>query len=116
VQDDKREKEVYLLEDAQRLYKRQWAIQQYQEEMDLSEGYSPKKMLEILRRRSFYLSSRGATLNNPHIPKDFFSKYKSEILDMTKTTKESCKEWLIEKMKSFLPDAPASWQKWEDDS
>lgn len=41
--------------------------------MDLPDGYSPKRMLEILRLRARYLLDRGSTLNNPHIPKRFFA-------------------------------------------
>ena len=67
------EKDAYALEDAQALYKRQWSPDQYSAEMDLPDGYSPKRMLEILRLRARYLLDRGSTLNNPHIPKSFFA-------------------------------------------
>ena len=67
------EKDVYTPEDARSLYKRQWSEDRYISEMDRHEGYSPSKMLEILRLRARYLNNRGSTLNNPHIPKRFFS-------------------------------------------
>ena len=40
--------------------------------MDKEQGYSPKRMLEILKDRGKYLIERGSTLNNPHIPTSYF--------------------------------------------
>jgi hypothetical protein len=40
----------------------------YRALMDLQEGYSPDRMLVLLRERARYLLDRGATRNNPHIP------------------------------------------------
>lgn len=75
------EKNVYQLDDARLLYKRQWRRDRYASEMDLSNGYSPNRMLEILRLRARYLNARGATLNNPHIPKRFFSEFEGRMID-----------------------------------
>ena len=77
------EKEVYTLEDARALYKRQWSVSRYASEMDVEDGYSPRRMLRILRHRARYLNSRGATLNNPHITRSFLQRYASRILDVT---------------------------------
>lgn len=66
------EKPIYALEDAKALYKRQWTESDYRSQMDVPSGYSPRRMLRVLRLRSRYLSDRGSTLNNPHIPKRFF--------------------------------------------
>ncbi|MGB3513177.1 MAG: hypothetical protein WBA93_28980 [Microcoleaceae cyanobacterium] len=65
-------KEVYTLEDAQSLQKRQYTIQEYRNKMDLKFGYSPERMLSILTDRCEYLIERGSTLNNPHIPASYF--------------------------------------------
>ena len=69
------EKDTYALGDAKALYKRQWTEDEYSANMDLPNGYSPTRMLEILRLRAHYLIDRGSTLNNPHIPKRFFSTF-----------------------------------------
>ena len=69
------EKALYRREDAEALQKRQWSNDQYLSEMDVPDGYSPHRMLEILRLRARYLNARGATLNNPHIPKTFFARF-----------------------------------------
>ena len=69
------EKNAYALEDAKALYKRQWSQGKYEAEMDLPDGYSPNRMLGILRLRARYLLDRGSTLNNPHIPKRFFAPH-----------------------------------------
>lgn len=67
------EKEIYTLEDAKRLNKKQYKIAKYKELMDLANGYSPERMLDILKYRCKYLIERGSTLNNPHIPASYFN-------------------------------------------
>lgn len=67
------EKQVYLLEDAKLLHKRQYKQAQYREKMDLEQGYSAERMLHILKDRCRYVIERGATLNNPHIPGSYFA-------------------------------------------
>ena len=69
------EKDAYALEDAKALYKQQWKKDEYLAKMDLPNGYTPNRMLEILRLRARYLLDRGSTLNNPHIPKSFFATF-----------------------------------------
>lgn len=73
------EKKIYSMNDAQVLHKRQWKRADYLREMDLHAGYSPLKMLEILRLRAVYLTERGSTLNNPHIPSSFFSNFSQRM-------------------------------------
>ena len=76
------EKSAYTLEDAQALYKRQWSKSDYLSQMDLQDGYSPQRMLQILRLRARYLNDRGATLNNPHIPKRFFATFADKMVEV----------------------------------
>lgn len=66
------QKEVYTSEDARSLQKKQYTTQQYREKMDLTQGYSPERMLSILKDRCRYLIERGSTLNNPHILASYF--------------------------------------------
>lgn len=68
-------KTAYSLEDAQWIMKKQWKASDYKKNQDLSQGYSLKKMKEILQLRANYVLSRGSTLNNPHIEKAFFEKF-----------------------------------------
>lgn len=69
-------KPVYSLEDAQLLLKKQFkTVQQYRDRMDAKNGYSPQRMLELLQERCRYLLERGATLNNPHIPKSVLARF-----------------------------------------
>ena len=72
----------YSLEDAKSLHKRQWNQERYRSEMDDADGYTPAKMLEILKLRAIYLNQRGSTLNNPHIPKSFFAKFTDRMIDV----------------------------------
>ena len=65
-------KEKYTLDDAKKLHKKQYKIEEYGRMMDVTNGYSSKRMLKILKDRSEYLMKRGSTLNNPHIPKSYF--------------------------------------------
>ena len=67
------EKQTYSLADAQRLQKKQYTKAQYEQLMDKPKGYSPDKMLQLLKDRCRYLINRGSTLNNPHIPASYFS-------------------------------------------
>jgi hypothetical protein len=69
------EKALYTLKDARSLQKKQYLNDKYIELQDLEGGYSPEKMLEILKDRSRYLVERGSTLNNPHIPKNYFKDW-----------------------------------------
>ena len=80
------EKPRYSLQDAIALHKRQWSKDKYLSEMDAEDGYTPKKMLEILRLRAVYLNQRGSTLNNPHIPASFFAQFGAETIDITTTS------------------------------
>ncbi len=67
------EKAIYTYEDAKALQKQQYNKQQYLQLQDLQSGYSPERMLEILKDRARYLIERGSTLNNPHIPFGYFN-------------------------------------------
>ncbi len=74
-------KPLYTMQDAKRLHKRQWSSKQYSEAADVllpgkkkKTGISPAKMLEILQLRAKYIAERGATLNNPHIPKTILNR------------------------------------------
>ncbi len=69
------QKDVYTLEDAQILLKSQKGYKQkqkYREKMDLIQGYSPERMLSLLKDRCRYVIERGLTINNPHIGVSFF--------------------------------------------
>ncbi len=77
-----KKKSKYSLEDAKSLHKRQWNQEKYRSEMDDVDGYTPAKMLEILKLRAIYLNQRGSTLNNPHIPKSFFANFRDRMIDV----------------------------------
>lgn len=69
----------YSIEDAKRLHKQQWSSEEYQAALDLVIDEKPRisadRMLEILQLRLRYIAQRGATLNNPHIPKTHLSTF-----------------------------------------
>ena len=69
------EKERYTYEDARYIQKRQYSKATYLARQDLDAGYSPQRMLEIVRDRTAYLIKRGSTLNNPHIPLSYFKNW-----------------------------------------
>jgi hypothetical protein len=68
-------KNTYTLDDCQLVQKKQFNVEQYRKQMDIENGYSQGRMLEILRHRCGYVLRRGATLNNPHIPAAFFERF-----------------------------------------
>lgn len=67
-----RNKDIYTLDDARSIHKRQMLMGEYRDLMDSEDGYTRHRMLEILQSRARYLLERGATLNNPHIPAPHF--------------------------------------------
>lgn len=91
---------VYSLDDARRLYKKQWNAAEYKAAMDSKNGYSPVRMLAILQQRAEYLMSRGATLNNPHISKTFLQQF-----DGQRITKEHAAR-IREKFKTYFSQKP----------
>ena len=70
------QKSSYTIEDAKYIQKKQYKQAEYIEMQDLDNGYSPEKMLQILRERAEYIIQRGSTLNNPHIPFSYFKGWK----------------------------------------
>ena len=66
------QKTVYTYEDARTIQKNQYKKEKYLELQDLTDGYSPERMLDIVKDRAKYLIERGSTLNNPHIPHNYF--------------------------------------------
>lgn len=70
------EKEVYTYDDAKAIQKLQYKKEKYLQLQDLKQGYSPRRMLEIIKARAQYLIERGSTLNNPHIPFAYFDGWK----------------------------------------
>ncbi|MBM6980869.1 MAG: hypothetical protein I3I97_01250 [Bifidobacterium thermophilum] len=76
------DKDVYTYEDARSIMKNQYTKEKYEKLMDLQEnskngsprlvGYSLQRMTVILRERAAYVIARGSTLNNPHIPENYF--------------------------------------------
>lgn len=93
-------KQFYTLDDARKIFKKQWKLSEYKERFDYPEDspkcYSPQRMLQILRHRARYTMERGATLNNPHIPKGFLHRFYNERI----TTDFALR--LREKLSSFL--------------
>ena len=86
-------KKVYTAGDAKHLHKSQYSVADYKKMMDLADGYSPLKMLEIFRHRVAYLIERGSTLNNPHIPAAFFDPFPSITQNHAVTLRKLVKKW-----------------------
>lgn len=60
--------------------------------MDVAPGYSPDAMLDILKERVKYLIQRGSTLNNPHIPREFFEEFEKIFDDPASTLRRMITE------------------------
>ena len=90
-------KKIYSYEDAWALQKKQYKKEEYDQLMDVDNGYSPERMLQILKDRTAYLLRRGSTLNNPHIPASYFKGWERITSDHS--------ERLIELVRdSFKPE------------
>ncbi|MCZ0943215.1 MAG: hypothetical protein OXJ53_09175 [Gammaproteobacteria bacterium] len=101
-------KDTYDLVDAQALMKRQWSKARYASEMDVHQGYTPAKMLEILKQRARYVIQRGSTLNNPHIPKSFFSRFDDLALDVHGMDLRVLREATQTRIRSLWPQIAGS--------
>jgi hypothetical protein len=94
-------KDIYTVQDAQLLHKRQYTAAQYLEQCDLPKGYSPVRMLAILKERCRYIISRGATLNNPHIPGSYFASWEHITKGHAKRLRELVTEALADEAKKL---------------
>ena len=90
------EKEKYTLDDAKKVQKKQYKMSKYRDLMDVSDGYSPKKMLAILQDRSGYLMRRGSTLNNPHIPASYFDDWEEIKTNHAARLREMVRDYFLE--------------------
>lgn len=97
------EKEFYTVEDAKTLFKQQWKNGEYKNNCDAKrgrkKGYSPEKMLMILKQRALYLNRRGSTLNNPHITKSFFGRHADKQLSLGILGVDGCRETIVDLVK-----------------
>ncbi len=102
---------TYSIEDAKKLHKRQWTARQYKDAADTEVAGKPRisqqKMLEILRLRSAYISERGATLNNPHIPPTYLDRFKDTDRVITPGSSAEAIRRLTREFALANPDHPA---------
>jgi hypothetical protein len=63
-------------------------------DMAAQKAYSRQRMLEMLRERCRYVLLRGATLNNPHIPSGYFTKWERITEDHAMTLRRMVTEFL----------------------
>jgi hypothetical protein len=87
------EKELYTLDDARKLHKNQYSLRKYRSLMDYPNGYSIERMLEIFRERATYIIERGSTLNNPHIPLNYFDSWETITDNHAATLRELVRRW-----------------------
>ena len=90
------DKPFYSKDEARSIAKNQYTEAVYSERIDLPDrkAYSRGRMLEILRERCRYVLLRGATLNNPHIPSDYFSNWDRISEDHAITLRRMVAEFL----------------------
>ncbi|MBF0143562.1 MAG: hypothetical protein HQL59_08935 [Magnetococcales bacterium] len=92
-------KTAYSLRDAQNIQKMQYKKEEYLAMMDIPDGYSQQRMLEILQDRAGYLMRRGSTLNNPHIPGAYFDGLCRITSDHAATLRSKVSSYLNECIK-----------------
>lgn len=98
-------KEVYSRDDAKWIMKNQWVNAKYDEAQDLADGYSPRRMVEILQVRCAYVMGRGATLNNPHIPAGYFSRWPRIEEDHAARLRQMVRSYLANPSAAEIDDA-----------
>ncbi len=89
-------KKFYTMEDAKRIHKKQYTSREYRAKMDIPGGYSPDRMLQILKERCRYVIERGSTLNNPHIPASYFEGWERITSDHVAVLRRMVKEYMAE--------------------
>jgi hypothetical protein len=87
-------KDIYSLEDAKSIMKRQWQVSDYKAKQDLPNGYSRKRMVEMLQERCTYVIHRGGTLNNPKIPKSYFKNWEKITEDHAERLRKLVRAYL----------------------
>jgi hypothetical protein len=87
-------KTVYSPDDAHRIMKHQWPAERYLGCLDRPTGYSPERMVEMLKERCTYLVTRGATLNNPKIPGSYFDDWEKITSDHASRLRELVRDYL----------------------
>jgi len=97
-------KQVYTADDVKRIYKKQYKKSEYVAAMDVENGYSADKMLEILRQRAKYLILRGSTLNNPHIPGGYFKEWPKITTNHAEVLRKLVREVLQSKAKAVATE------------
>lgn len=102
------QKDLYGTEDARLLQKRQYSKALYQERRDLPGGYSPNRMLEILKDRCAYLIRRGSTLNNPHIPGSYFRGWERITANHAQRLRQRVAEALTQEARTIEEAAQAA--------
>jgi hypothetical protein len=89
------DKDVYSVEDARAIMKKQWSTAQYLQAEDcFGGGYSRTRMLEVLRARCRYVIMRGSTLNNPHIESGYFAAWERITEDHAATLRHMVRDYL----------------------
>lgn len=68
-------KEFYTIKDAKYVFKNLYTIKQYKKLIDYKTGFSPKRMLKMLKRHNMYYLRKGSWINNPKIPKKYYEKW-----------------------------------------
>lgn len=90
-------KNIYTKDDAKRLHKNQLTAAGYREHMDLPDGYTPERMLQIFKDRARYVIERGSTLNNPKIQFGFFETWPKISDDHASTLRQLIRAWVKSK-------------------
>ncbi|TBZ12190.1 hypothetical protein [Rhizobium leguminosarum] len=87
-------KEIYSLDDAKKLHKKQYSNERYFKLCDVPGGYSPERMLQIFQDRMGYLLRRGSTLNNPHVSASYFEAFPAITKNHAIELRTRVKRWL----------------------
>lgn len=92
------DRESYGIAEAKSIMKNQWSSAQYRQNADLPDhGYSRDRMVKLLQERCGYVIRRGATLNNPHIPRAYLERLPLVERDHAATLRRLVRAYLAER-------------------
>lgn len=68
-------KEYYTFEDAKKVFKQLYTVEEYQSMMNHPKGFRVRRMLEMFKEHNKVYLYRGSSLNNPKINKSYYEKW-----------------------------------------
>jgi len=81
-------KKIYSVDEAKFVYKKLFNFTEYDNKIDIENGYSIDRMLEMFKEHNKFYLYRGSAINNPKIPKEYYEKWEKIDCDYPETLRK----------------------------